>query len=93
MVSTDCLQFVDNSARAALTAAEKLAASRKAVATAENTLLIAQKRYNVGMLSTYDLITSQNNALRTKLEYSLNRFDYVFKMKVLEFYKGTGLKL
>ncbi|MBK7433267.1 MAG: hypothetical protein IPI66_04690 [Chitinophagaceae bacterium] len=35
----------------------------------------------------------QNNLFRAKLEYALNQFDYVFKMKVLEFYKGQGLKL
>jgi len=44
------------------------------------------------MLTTLELITNQNNLLRAKLEYSLNQFDYVFKMKVLEFYKGMGLK-
>jgi len=45
------------------------------------------------MLSTFDLVTTQNNLLRAKLDYTINEFDYVFKMKVLEFYKGLGLKL
>jgi outer membrane protein len=31
--------------------------------------------------------------LRAKFEYTINQFDYVFKMKVLEFYRGQGLKL
>lgn len=55
--------------------------------------MFAQKRYEVGMLGTFDLITTQNNLLRARLDYSSSRFDYVFKMKVLEFYKGLGLKL
>lgn len=78
---------------ASLIALEKLNASRKLVETNETTFTYARKRFDVGMLSTFDLITTQNNLLRAKLEYSLNRFDYVFKMKVLEFYKGAGLKL
>lgn len=45
------------------------------------------------MLSTLELLTQQNNLLQAKLEYSFNHFDYVFKIKVLEFYKGIGLKL
>jgi outer membrane protein len=45
------------------------------------------------MLGTFDLITTQNNLLRAKLELAQSQFDYVFKMKVLEFYKGMGLKL
>lgn len=78
---------------AALVALQKLDASRKTVDINETTFTYARKRYDVGMLSTFDLVTSQNNLLRARLEYSLNRFDYVFKMKVLEFYKGAGLKL
>ena len=45
------------------------------------------------MLNMFDLIAAQNNLLRAQLEFSINQFDYVFKMKVLEFYKGAGLKL
>jgi len=78
---------------AAMIALEKFNASTKSVSANEQTFLFAQKRFDVGMLSTFDLITTQNNLLRAKLEYTINRFDYVFKMKVLEFYKGQGLKL
>ena len=78
---------------AALIAYEKLEASKKSAAVNELTLGYATKRFNVGMLGTFDLITTQNNLLRAKLEYAQNRFDYVFKMKVLEFYKGMGLSL
>jgi len=78
---------------AATTAMDKYNASKKAVDAAEQTYVFAGKRYEVGMLGTFDLITAQNNLLRTKLDYNSSRFDYVFKMKVLEFYKGLGLKL
>ena len=47
---------------------------------------------NDGLLYN-QLITNQNNLFRARLENVLNQFDYVFKMKVLEFYKGQGLKL
>ncbi len=86
-------QDIYSAYNAALVALEKFTASQKAVSSAEQTYLFAGKRFNVGMLSTFDLITTQNNVLRAKLEYTINRFDYVFKMKVLEFYKGLGLKL
>ncbi len=77
----------------AVVAMEKYNASKKTVAASERSLSFAQKRYAVGMLSTYDLLTAQNNQFRANLENALNQFDYVFKMKVLEFYKGQGLKL
>ena len=78
---------------AALIALEKYNASQKSVNASEKTYQFSGKRFNVGMLSTFELITAQNNLLRSKLEYTINRFDYVFKMKVLEFYKGMGLRL
>lgn len=78
---------------AAVIAMEKFNASEKAVVSNQETYDFANKRFTVGMLGTYDLITTQNNLLRAKLEYTLNQFDYVFKMKVLEYYKGLGLKL
>ncbi|MEO6255153.1 MAG: TolC family protein [Ferruginibacter sp.] len=77
---------------AAMIALEKYNAGKKAVETAERTLNYATKRYEVGMMSTFELITNQNNLFRVKLENALNQYDYVFKMKVLEFYKGQGLK-
>lgn len=77
----------------ALVALEKFNAGKKSVDAAERSYAFAQKRYDVGMLTTLELVTNQNNLFRAKLENALNQFDYVFKMKVLEFYKGKGLKL
>jgi outer membrane protein len=78
---------------AAIIALEKFNASGRTVEMNEKTYDFAGKRFNVGMLSTFDLITTQNNLFRARLEYAINQFDYVFKLKVLEFYKGQGLKL
>ncbi len=77
----------------AVVSLEKFNASKKSVATSQRSYDFAQKRYAAGMLSTLELITSQNNLFRSKLEMVLNQFDYVFKMKVLEFYKGLGIRL
>ncbi len=77
----------------AIVAMEKFTSSLKAVETAQKSYDFATKRYTVGMLTTLELVTNQNNLFRAKLQYVVNQFDYVFKMKVLEFYKGLGLKL
>ena len=78
---------------AALVAMEKFNSSKKSVDAAQESYDFATKRYNIGMLSTLELVTDQNNLFRAKLQFVSNQFDYVFKMKVLEFYKGQGLKL
>jgi outer membrane protein len=77
---------------AAVVALEKYNAGKKAAETAERSYYYAQKRYEVGLTATFELITNQNNLFTVKLQNALNQFDYVFKMKVLEFYRGQGLK-
>jgi outer membrane protein len=77
---------------AAFVALEKLTSSEKAVQAAQKTYDYTLKRYTIGMIGTLELVTNQNNLFTAKLQYALNQFDYVFKMKVLEYYKGTGLK-
>lgn len=78
---------------AAIVALEKFTSSRAAMEAAQRSYDFSTKRFNVGMLSTLEQITNQNNLFKAKLQYVLNQFDYVFKMKVLEFYKGQGVKL
>ena len=76
-----------------IVALEKFNSSAKSIDAAQRTYDFALKRFNIGMLGTFELVTDQNNLFRAKLQYVLNQFDYVFKMKVLEFYKGQGIKL
>ncbi len=78
---------------AAIVALEKFNSSQTQVDAAQKSYDFASKRYNIGMLSTLELITDQNNLFRAKLQYVSNQFDYVFKMKVLEFYKGQGIRM
>lgn len=77
----------------AVTALQRMNASEKSVQTAEKSFNYAQKRYDVGLINTLDLITNQNNLLQAKLTYLNSQFEYVFRMKLLEFYKGQGLKM
>lgn len=78
------------SASAAL---QKFNATKTSVAITQKTYDFAVKRFDLGLLNTFDLITSQNNLTRAKLDQATAQFDYVFKIKVLEFYKGQGIKL
>ncbi len=79
-----------NDATAAL---QKYHADVKAMQTAEKAWTFASKRYELNLLSAYDLVTSQTNMQRAKIQALYSQYDYVFKMKLLEFYKGQGLKL
>jgi len=77
----------------AVAALQKFNASKSSLNTAERAFDISSKRYAVGLLSTLELITSQANLNRAKIDVANAQFDYVFKMKVLEYYKGLGIRL
>jgi len=79
-----------NSAIAAL---QKYNANQSTVRATQKAAEFATKRYDLGLLSTLELITAQTNYTKAKLDLLTSHYDYVFKMKVLEFYKGQGLKL
>jgi len=74
-------------------ALEKFNATRLTYEITQKAFAIAEKRSALGLLNTYDLLISQNNMNRAQYDMLSSQFDYVFKMKVLEFYKGQGIKL
>lgn len=77
----------------ASTSIQKYSAGLKSVQTAEKAYNFAQKRYDLGLLSTIDLLTNQNNLNRARVELAQSQVDYVFRLKLLEFYKGQGIAL
>jgi outer membrane protein len=77
----------------ATAALQKFNADKKSVQAAEKAYDFAQKRYALNLLSTYDLINSQNNVQTAKVQALYSQYDYVFKIKLLEFYKGQGIRL
>jgi len=76
----------------AVSALEKYHATTKAVQTQQYAFDLGSKRYEIGILSTIDYITIQTNLFTAKINQVSSKYDYVFKMKVLEFYKGQGVQ-
>lgn len=77
----------------AVAALQSFNANQKAEEASAKAYDFAQKRYALDLLSTFDLITAQNNWQQAKNQLLMSKYDYVFKLKLLEFYKGLGLKL
>jgi outer membrane protein len=77
----------------AVNAQQRYVSAQKAVEASQKALDFSQKRYDANLLSLFELLTNQNNLNRAKLNAAAAQFEYVFRMKLLEFYKGQGLKL
>ena len=77
----------------AVNAQQRYLAAKKGVEASEKAFDFSQKRYKAGLLSSLELITNQNNVNRARLDAVAAEYEFVFRMKLLEFYKGQGLKL
>jgi outer membrane protein len=77
----------------AVVAFNKLNASQKAANSAEKAYSFATKRYELGLLGTIELLNNQNNYLKAKVNFKSAQYEYVFRIKLLEFYKGESLTL
>jgi outer membrane protein len=67
-------------------------ARAKAIETQQYAYDLATKRYQIGILSTIDYITIQTQLFTAKINQVSAKYDYIFKMKVLEFYKGQNVQ-
>ena len=95
-ITRDTLQLkqdVYNAYQQAYGSFQTFVAREQQVKTAERSYELANKRYEVGVMQTIEWLQNQNNLTRARIEKLLAQYDYVFKMKVLEFYKGKGVRL
>jgi len=82
-----------NAYQDAFASLQKYNASKRTVEYSQKAFDISKKRYDIGLLGTLDFIITQNNLYLAQIDEVSNQYDFVFKMKVLEFYKGQGIKL
>jgi outer membrane protein len=52
-----------------------------------------EKRHQLGAVNTLDLTTARNNLDISENELSVAKYDYLFKLKILDFYEGKPIKL
>lgn len=67
-------------------AIEKRRTSRRLIVAAEEAFVYARERYNNGKSSVFDFAQAQSQLVRAQAEEAQARYDYLFKMKVMEFY-------
>lgn len=68
-------------------------AREKALETSIRSFELASRRYELGVMQTIEWLTNQNNLTKARIDKAVAQYEYIFRMKVLEFYKGQGLKL
>ncbi|GAA4301327.1 TolC family protein [Compostibacter hankyongensis] len=72
-------------------ALEKYHAAQKSLEASRTAFFYASKRYELGVVNSIDYLTSQNNLYKAQTDMLTSHYEYVFKMKVLEFYRDLNI--
>lgn len=75
-------------ARAAL---NKYVASKASVEASSQSFNFAQQKFNVGTISAFDFNSAKTRLVNAQSNLLQAKFDYLFKLKVLDFYQGKPL--
>jgi outer membrane protein len=72
----------------ALSSLKKYMSSAKAVTSMEEAFKYAEQRYEVGLMNFVEYSTAKTNFTIAQSELLQAKFEYIFKIKVLDFYDG-----
>ncbi|MBK7964651.1 MAG: TolC family protein [Bacteroidetes bacterium] len=75
----------------AIAAKKRFDATNKSLSAFEEAYQYAEKRFNAGLINSLEFLTANNNLTRTKVELLQAKYDYIFRLKVLDFYAGNPL--
>lgn len=82
------IQQAHNDAQAAR---KRFDATQKNVVSFQEAYNYAEKRFGAGVINSLEFLTAANNLTRTKVELLQAKYDYIFRLKVLDFYAGKPL--
>ena len=77
----------------AVSALKKYNASFKAVASSEESFRYNEQKFNVGIITPVDYNASKTQLLNAQSDMAQAKYEFIFKIKVLDFYKGLPLHL
>ncbi|HPD94453.1 MAG: TolC family protein [Bacteroidales bacterium] len=77
----------------ALAAQKKQSASIKSQQSARESFRYTENKFNLGLLTALDYTTSRNNLAKADTDLLQAKYEFVFKVKILDFYLGNPIKL
>ncbi|MCC8145863.1 MAG: TolC family protein [Bacteroidales bacterium] len=74
-------------------AREKYLASNKAISASQESFQQAQQRYEVGRSTVFEFNEIKNKLMVSQSEQLRAKYDYIFRIKILDFYNGISITL
>lgn len=77
----------------AVAALKQFTATEKALISMEESFKYTEKKFEVGLVNTVDYNTSKNQLTATQSDLLQAKYDFIFKIKIVNFYKGEPITL
>lgn len=77
----------------ATAARKRYLATEEALASMEESFKYTEEKFTVGLVNTVDYNTEKTRLTTTQSDLLQTKYDYIFKMKVLDFYRGIPINL
>ena len=74
-------------------ASKQYLAAEKTVRARDAALKNVERRLNLGAANTFEYATARNNLDAAKANLILAKYDYIFKVKILDYYQGRNITL
>ncbi len=74
-------------------AQRKYAASQKSYNALQASFNYSQKKFDAGIVSSLEFLIAKNNFAKAESDLLQAKYDYIFRVKVLDFYAGKALTL
>ncbi len=84
---------VERATANALAAHKNYQAAQQTVEALQAAFEDNSRRHALGLINTLEFVTAQNNYERSQIDLLVAKYDFVFKSKVVDFYRGIPLQL
>ncbi len=68
-------------------------AAEKALKDRQTAFIYSKERFDVGLMNAFDFSQAQSRVDNAQAEYIRSKYNYIFKLKVLEYYYGLPLSM
>jgi len=77
----------------AIAAMDRYKANLEAVKSMEEAFRYTEQKYQVGLVDILEYKTAKNNLNKTRSDLAQAKYEYIFRTKILDFYRGEQIKL
>ncbi len=85
------MKSVQQAVSDAYSAFKRYEAGEKSQQALSESFAFNQQRYDLGLISSYDYLLVKNNLAKTEADLLQAKYDFIFRLKILDFYQGKKL--